>query len=112
MRGLAVRARHTPGSMNRLELRYSGLLEGRVRDGEIAGWRFEPMKLRLAKSCFYDPDFMVTLANGEMEFHEVKGFWEDDARVKVKVAAESFHQFRFIGVTFDKRRGWMYEQFN
>lgn len=30
-----------------------------------------------------------------MECHEVKGFWTDDAKVKIKVAAEQY-PFRFI----------------
>jgi hypothetical protein len=27
------------------------------------------------------------LADGQLQAHEVKGHWEDDARVKIKVAA-------------------------
>jgi hypothetical protein len=30
------------------------------------------------------------LADGSIELHEVKGFFEDDAKVKVKVAASMF----------------------
>jgi len=37
------------------------------------------------------------LASGELECHEVKGFWRDDARVKIKVAA-SIYPFRFVAV--------------
>ena len=32
-----------------------------------------------------------------MELHEVKGHWQDDARVKIKVAAEQY-PFRFVAV--------------
>jgi hypothetical protein len=39
----------------------------------------------------------VILANGEVEMHEVKGFWRDDALVKIKVAA-AMHPYRFIAV--------------
>ena len=33
-------------------------------------------------------------SDGVIECHEVKGFWTDDARVKIKIAAE-LYPFRF-----------------
>ena len=63
--------------------------------GEIAWYKFEGIKFRLADNTFYTPDYAVMLADGTMEIHEVKGYWEDDARVKIKVAAETY-PFRFI----------------
>ena len=36
--------------------------------------------------------------SGVLELHECKGFWRDDARVKIKVAA-SLYPFKFIAVT-------------
>jgi hypothetical protein len=60
--------------------------------------------LRLADKTFYSPDFAVlTKADGTLEMHEVKGFWQDDARVKIKVAA-SIYPFKFIAVKAQKRR--------
>jgi intracellular sulfur oxidation DsrE/DsrF family protein len=53
------------------------------------------MKFRLADRTFYTPDFNVMLSNFEMEMHEVKGFMEDDAAVKIKVVAE-IYPFRFF----------------
>lgn len=41
-----------------------------------------------------------------MELHEVKGHWEDDARVKIKVAAEQHPWFRFLAV---RARGGVWE---
>jgi len=107
------RARTQPkrdGAMNKLETRYAAELEARRLAGEIASWSFEPEKLRLADRTFYEPDFRVVLADGLIEFHEVKGFWEDDARVKVKVAAEQ-HPYAFVGVTHSKQAGWEFERF-
>lgn len=98
------------GSMNKTEAAYSDHLELRRRAGEIAWFKFEGVKLRLADLTFYTPDFFVMLTNGELEAHEVKGHWEDDARVKIKVAASLF-PFRFIGVR--KLRGaWDFEVFS
>ena len=85
------------GQMNKTEAAYSAELELRRTAGEIAWYRFEGVKLRLADNTFYTPDFAVMLEDGLMEMHEVKGFWQDDARVKIKVAAEQY-PFRFIAV--------------
>ena len=85
------------GAMNRTEREYSQMLDLRKDAGEIAWWAFEPFKIRLADRTFYDVDFGVLLANGELEVHEVKGgFITDDGRVKVKVAAELFPARFFI----------------
>ena len=79
-----------PGEMNRTEQAYAQHLELRKQAGEVAWFRFEGVKLRLADNTFYTPDFFVMLANGELEAHEVKGFMRDDANVKLKVASASF----------------------
>lgn len=108
-----VRQVREPGNMNRLEARYASELDLRTHclAPEVLSVRFEAMKIRLADKTFYTPDFMLVMRDGTVEFHEVKGFWEDDARVKVKVAAEMFPEFRFVGVTWDRRDGWKYERF-
>lgn len=109
----AGRTTRDRGVMNQTEKAYAVLLELRRVAGDIAQYDFQPEKLRLAKSTFYDPDFRVVLPDGTIEFHEVKGHWEDDARVKIKVAAE-LHPYRFIAVTARSRRdggGWSIEEF-
>lgn len=98
------------GKQNKTESAYGAVLEMRKRAGEVAWYAFEGVKLRLADLTFYTPDFAVMLTSGEMEMHEVKGFWEDDARVKIKVAASLF-PFRFIGVK-SVRGAWEYEAFS
>lgn len=109
---MTVRAvRRTAGAMNNLEAAYAEHLEARRITGEILWFRFDTIKLRLAKATFYSPDFMVVLANHEIEIHEVKGHWEDDARVKIKVAAD-IYPFRFLAVTRPKKsEGWKFESF-
>ncbi len=80
-----------PGTMNKTEAEYAGMLELRKRAGEIAWYAFEPFKVRLADRTFYDVDFGVMLTDGRLEVHEVKGgFITDDGRVKLKIAAEHF----------------------
>lgn len=108
---MSARKRHHDGEMNGLEARYAIHLCMLERTGQIASWRFEAVKLRLAKKTFLTIDFWVVKPDGSVELHEVKGHWEDDARVKTKVAAEMFHEFQFVGVTYDRRAGWQYELF-
>jgi len=105
-----ARERHIPGKMNKLELDYAQRLKTRLLAGEIVDFKFEPMKLKLADNTTYTPDFMVITNEGEMQLHEVKGHWEDDARVKIKVAAAMFWMFKFIAVQRE-RTIWKFEEF-
>lgn len=86
------------GVMNKTEAKYATLLDLRLRCGEILWYRFECMTFKLAKLTGYTPDFMVMLADGSLEAHEVKGakaIFKDDARAKVKISADIF-PIRFI----------------
>ena len=81
--------------MNGAERRYAEtVLAPRQAAGELDGWFFEAVTLKLAPNARYTPDFMVVLDSGEIEFHEVKGWMEEAAFVRIKVAAEKF-PFRF-----------------
>jgi hypothetical protein len=97
------------GKMNRTESAYGAILEARKAAGEVAWYRFEGLKLRLADNTFYTPDFAVMLSDGTLEVHEVKGHWQEDAKVKIKVAA-SMYPFRFIAVRREKNV-WSFEEF-
>jgi hypothetical protein len=111
-RRITARQRHVTGQMNKLEAKYASYLEQMKMLGEIVSWRFEAIKLKLAPSTFITPDFWVVMPDGSVEIREVKGHWEDDSRVKVKVAAEIFHEFIWVAVTDGKREGWKYEYFS
>lgn len=113
VKGRGRTTRREAGKMNNLERDYAAALEGARIAGQIARWDFEPEALRLADRTFYHPDFRVLRVDGTVEFHEVKGFWEDDARVKIKVAAE-MHPYVFVGVKRAPKRdggGWINEVF-
>ncbi len=102
------------GEMNKTEAAYAGHLELRRRAGEVEAVWFEGITLKLAEGCRYTPDFLVMLADGRLEAHEVKGFWTDDARVKIKVAASKF-PFRFVALKALPRKaggGWEEEDFS
>lgn len=98
------------GKKNKTEEAYEAeVLRPAMLRGEIIWYAFEPWTLRLAERTTYTPDYGVMLADGSLECHEVKGFWQDDARVKTKVAAE-MHPFRFVAITRDKK-SWKRELF-
>lgn len=101
------------GVMNNTEQAYGAHLELLRQSGYVAWFKFEGVKLRLADNTFYSPDFAVMLTDGQMQMHEVKGFWQDDARVKIKVAAD-LYPFEFIAVKAKAKKdggGWSVEEF-
>lgn len=111
--GMQALGRLKTGQMNKTEEAYAKHLQSMQHTGEIAWYKFEGVKLRLADNTFYSPDFAVMLASGEMEMHEVKGFWQDDARAKIKIAAD-LYPFRFIAVKVRAKKdggGWQEEVF-
>lgn len=98
--------------MNGMEKRYAAHLDLRLAVKEISAWKFEPLKLKLAPATFWTPDFEVVMPDGGIELHETKGHWEDDARVKIKIAAQAFREFLIVAVTWDKRNKiWRFEEF-
>lgn len=101
------------GTLNKTEQAYALELERQRQAGNVAWFKFEGMKFRLADNTFYTPDFAVMLSGGEMELHEVKGFWQDDARAKIKIAADMY-PFRFLAVKVKAKKdggGWERECF-
>ncbi|MCR1817689.1 hypothetical protein [Stenotrophomonas muris] len=105
------RPRHVPGEMNKTEEAYAAHLALQLAAGAIAWFRFESVKLKLAEKTHLTIDFFVMTAAGELEAHEVKGYWEEDARVKVKVAA-AMYPFRFLAVQRADGGGWKTEVFS
>jgi hypothetical protein len=102
------------GEMNKTEAAYSAHLAELQHAGEVLWHKFEAVKLRLADNTFYTPDFAVLASSCVLELHEVKGFWQDDARVKIKVAA-ALYPFRFLAVTARAKKnggGWEREEFS
>jgi hypothetical protein len=103
-----------PGAMNKSEATYAAHLELEKFAGAVLWYRFEGIKLRLADNTFYTPDFAVLAHDSVMECHEVKGFWQDDARAKIKIAAD-LYPFRFKAFKVRAKKnggGWEEEDFS
>jgi len=112
-KGLQALGRLKTGAMNKTEQAYAATLDARRQAGEVAWFKFEGMKFRLADNTFYTPDFAVMLADGAMEMHEVKGYWQDDARAKIKIAADMY-PMRFLAIQAKPKKeggGWAMEEF-
>lgn len=56
--------------------------------GQIAAWQYEPDTFEFKKirkgTRFYTPDFSVLQNNGELEYHEVKGWMTKESQTKLK----------------------------
>jgi hypothetical protein len=106
--------------MNNTEFEYAKHLELRKMAGEIRCYEFEGHKFRLADNTFYTPDFCVVTPT-HVEFHEVKGtkrvkggtkaYCREDARMKIKIAAELRPWYRWC-ITWRGKNGWHWEWFN
>lgn len=91
-----------PGQLNKTETAYALTLEARKRIGEIEWFQFEGIKLRLADSTFYTPDFFVMLAGGELQCHEVKGYSPDDKKCLIYSYRDKHNMPH---ATFEVRKG-------
>ncbi len=83
--------------MNKTEAEYAQLLEARKAAGLVLGWKFHPIRVRLAKNTFYEPDFLVMTADREVQIHEVKGgFTTKEGQSRIKLCAEILPWFRMF----------------
>ncbi len=110
--------------MNKTEQAYAEVLKAKRNAGEILWCEFEGVKLKLAPSTFWTPDFVIMLADGTIEFREVKAKRkakeavdgkaavtegariEIHSNIKIKVAASMF-PFRFVVVYPDGSGQWI-----
>ncbi len=76
--------------MNRTEQAYSLVLEARRAAGEIVWWGYEAVRLKLASGAWFKPDFCVKMPDGQIQFHEAKGFMREAANLRLKVANELY----------------------
>lgn len=98
---------HKRGAMNKTETVFSQFLDIQHKAGLITWWEFQPMTFKLASDCRFTPDF-VTLRDGVFTMIDTKGskrkksdgsvtFWaEEDAKIKIRVAARQFPFFRWV----------------
>ena len=116
---------------NKTEEAYLSLLDSRQRKGEILRFEFQPRALKIAKDAKYTPDFLVVERIGDIlrhTYYEVKGakrttpskrfplgnivpYCRTAERVRIKVAASLYPQFRFIMVWPAGPHAWMEKEY-
>lgn len=113
---LQALGRMRSGEMNKTEAKFAQLLELQRHAGEVLWWKFEGIKLMLAKNTSLTVDFAVMFADGVLTMIDVKGskaIFTDDARAKMKVAADMY-PFVFRAAypkTKSEGAGWAFEDF-
>lgn len=109
------------GVMNRTEAKFAVHLGILKAAGEVLSFHYEALKFCIVPgvsgkriAVHYTPDFVVLRADRELEMIDVKGGagWEDDAKIKIKAAAERFPEFHWVGYTLTKAGQWEREEFN
>lgn len=103
------------GQMNKTEARFSQYLDLQKHAGAVQWWKFEGIKLILAPNTSITVDFAVLPADGVLTMIDVKGskaIFTDDAKAKMKIAAEMY-PFVFK-VVYPKPKGegggWVVEE--
>lgn len=108
--------RKPKGHMNNTERAYSEQLEAQKAKGEIIGWKFHPMNVRLAENTFYEVDFLVLHADMHLAIHETKGeYTTEKGQAKIKLCAEAlpwFRVFKCIKLSKKNGGGWKIEEYS
>lgn len=97
-------------TMNGTERAYSLELQRRKDAGEISDFRFHAFTLTIAeppnaKVARWTPDFAVYDNDFVLEFHEVKGFMQDHALVRIKTAAAQYPHPIYVVKRIPKKNG-------
>lgn len=67
--------------------------------------KIQAITLKLADDCRFTADFTYVDENGRLTFEDVKGFQREDAFLKIKFAARTFSEFRFL-IVKKSGSGW------
>ncbi|WP_024709842.1 hypothetical protein [Martelella sp. AD-3] len=109
---LQALGRLAPGKMNKTEARFASHLDALMTSGDLLCWRFEAIKLMLAKNTTITVDFATLPASGLLTMIDVKGskaIYTDDARAKMKIAADIFPFVFQVAYPKEKGVGWVIE---
>lgn len=76
------------------EANYARYLNFLKASGQISGWRYEPKTFEFVAikrgTRTYTPDFEVTLPDGRVQWHEVKGWMDQKSRTRLDRMAKYF----------------------
>ena len=117
---IAIAPAPKPPKMNLTEQRLEQHLANQKLAGEILWYKMHGFGIRLADNTFFYPDAMVMEKDRSISIYDAKGqnrktgkgLWKDDAKVKIKIAAELYPIFRWRGISHSKKNGWVVEEYS
>ena len=111
-----AKGRLPKGEMNETERAFARRLDAQILAGEILWYKFHPLRVRLASNTYYEVDFLVMLADGEIAIYETKGgYTSDKGQLKIKLCAEALPVFRMFKAEKLKEKeggGWKITEYN
>lgn len=88
------------------EANYARYLNFLISQGQIQSWKYESKCFRFEGIkrgvLSYTPDFEVTLSDGSIEWHEVKGRMDDKSKVRIKRFAQFYPDEKFVLIDADQ----------
>ena len=105
--------RKKTGLMNKTETRFAHMLSLEQHAGKVQWWKFEGIKLMLAKNTSLTVDFAILPETDILTLIDVKGskaMVTDDARAKMKIAAELYPFVFKLAYPRPKGEGWDIEE--
>jgi hypothetical protein len=82
------------------EANYARYLQFLLEHNEIQKWEHEPETFwftEILRGCrSYLPDFRITENNGEIEYHEVKGWYDDRSKTKIKRMKKYYPNIKLV----------------
>lgn len=82
------------------EANYARYLNWLIAQGQISKWEYEPETFEFHKitkgNKFYTPDFRITNIDGSIEYHEVKGWLDNDSKVKLNRFARYYPDIKLV----------------
>ena len=87
------------------EANYARYLNWLIEHNEIVRWEYEPETFEFHKitkgNKFYTPDFRITNTDESIEYHEVKGWLDDNSKVKLKRFAKYYPDKKLVLIDKD-----------
>lgn len=95
---------------SKLERDYARYLDLLKSSGEVQSYHYEAIKIRYTQHNFYEPDFKVVYASGQVEVVECKGFVREDDAIKCNAAATILWPWKIVMVRRVKNM-WVRREF-
>lgn len=93
---------------SRWEANYARYLNWLIRHGEIERWEYEPDTFEFIPikrgNKFYTPDFKIFNTDGTIEYHEIKGWMDNDSKVRLSRMTKYYPNVKLIVIEKDAYR--------